>query len=227
VSYLGAAALLREVEEAAASGTRMQQRFRCAAIDLIRSEGLLEPACGWNFVALDEPPGPTLHAGGEAIYAPRLLPESGQLTALACGVATVGARLEARVRSLFAERRASLALGLDEAGNRLLFALSRRLQDRMLAAASARGLRMAGELRPGDPGLALQAQAAVLRLADAGSIGVCLTGGHALKPLKSVSMVLGVGIALPAAHWSRCDDCRSRRSCRVAAAAAPAQLASF
>jgi hypothetical protein len=220
MTILSVAPLLREIEDAPASGRAVQERFLCEAIDLIKREKLAEPAYSWRIVELDERPSATLHAGGEEIYAPRLLPESGRLTALACGVATIGARLEQRISSLFAERCVSLALGLDEAGNRLLFAVSRRLQDRMLAAALKRGLTMAGELRPGDPGLALQAQAAVLRLAEAGSIGVYVTRGHALHPLKSVSMVLGVGIDLPAAHWSRCDDCRSRSSCKLAAAAA-------
>jgi hypothetical protein len=83
-----------------------------------------------------------------------------------------------------------------------------------------RGLMMAGELRPGDPGLALEAQKIVLRLADAKTAGVSLTRGHVLHPLKSTSMVLGVGLDLPPARWSRCDDCPSRPRCQVAGRAA-------
>ena len=138
------------------------------------------------------------------------------MTGLACGVVTLGPALERRVASLFAEKCYSLALALDDVGNQLLFAATRRAQDRMLAAARAQGLSMAGELRPGDPGLALQAQGLVLRLADAASIGVDVNRGHALTPLKSISMVLGVGVDLPPARWSRCDDCPSRAKCRVA-----------
>ena len=57
----------------------------------------------------------------------RLVPESGQLTALAVGIFTLGPALERRVTALFAERRMSLALALDKLGNELLFALSRRV----------------------------------------------------------------------------------------------------
>ena len=149
-----------------------------------------------------------------------MLPEAGELTALACGVVTLGDALERRITSLFAEKCYSLALALDDIGNQLLLAATRRAQDRMLAAARKRKLSMAGELRPGDPGLALQAQGLVLRLADSASIGVTVTRGHALKPVKSISMVLGVGIDLPPARWSRCDECPSRGSCRVANCAA-------
>ncbi len=59
-----------------------------------------------RIVPLDAPP------------APRLLPESGQLTAIGCGARTIGPAPEARVASLFAERRAARAVALDELGNR-------------------------------------------------------------------------------------------------------------
>jgi hypothetical protein len=143
-------------------------------------------------------------------------------------VCTLGPRLEQRASELFAGRRASLALALDRLGNDYLLALSRLVQDRMLADTARRGLTMAGELRAGDPGLALEAQGAVLRLARANAIGVTLTEGQVMRPVKSISMVLGVGIDLPAAQWSRCDTCPSRPTCRVArqAEARSAALAS-
>ncbi len=145
-----------------------------------------------------------------------LLPESGKLSGIACAVCTLGPKLEQRVSELFARRRVSLALALDQLGNELLFDLCRRVQDRMLADVARRRLTMAGELHAGDPGLALDAQAAVLRLAHAHTIGVSLTCGQFMRPLKSVSMVLGVGVDLPPARWSRCDNCPSRPKCRLA-----------
>jgi hypothetical protein len=82
-------------------------------------------------------------------------------------VATLGDGMEQRVAALFAERRASLAVALDGVANELLWALSRRVQDRLLAAMRRHGLCVAGELRAGDPGLALKAQQVVLDLAGA------------------------------------------------------------
>ncbi len=199
-------------------GSTIRLRRRQEALELARAENLVDPAYSYCIVPLDAPAADWLHAGGEALHAPRLLPESGQLTGLACAVCTVGTRLEQRVGTLFAERRTSLALALDELGNELLFAVSRRAQDRLLADATRRGLRMAGELRAGDPGLALEAQAAVLRLAKAELIGVSVVNaGHLMHPLKSTSMVLGVGIDLPPANWSRCDECPRRNQCKLVA----------
>jgi hypothetical protein len=87
----------------------------------------------------------------------------------------------------------------------------------MLLSGRKRGLTMAGELRPGDPGLSLNAQSGVLRLAGAASIGVGLSSGHMLNPVKSVSMMLGAGLDLPPARWSRCDECGSRATCKIVA----------
>jgi hypothetical protein len=211
--------VLREVADTPRFGrpSVLRDRMRREALDLARAEELVDAAYSYNIVPLEAPAAPLLRAGGETLHAPRLLPESGQLTALACAVCTIGKRLEERVTSLFVERRASLALALDEFGNELLFAASRRVQDRMLADANRRGLSMAGELRAGDPGLALDAQAVVLRLAQAELIGVRASDHQLMQPLKSVSMVMGVGIDLPPAQWSRCDDCPRREKCKLAA----------
>lgn len=217
--------VLRELRDKT-SGPHAATRARARrdALALVTAENLLDAAFCFRFVPVERIEGGVLRAGGEAIRGPRLVPESGRLTALACAVATVGPGIERRVSALFAERRMSLALALDQIGNELLMHVSRKMQDRMLALAAKRRLAMAGELRPGDPGLALGAHAPVLRLAGADRIGVALSAGHALTPLKSMSAVMGVGVDLPPATWSRCDDCRSRPTCKLvhAAATAPA-----
>lgn len=200
--------------------TAVRRRFRAEAIELARAENLSRARMTYRIVPLDAPASELLRAGGEAFYAPRMLPASGELTALAFGVCTLGDALVSRVRSLFAERRMSLALALDSLGNAMLMEASRRLQDRILADVTKRGLSMAGELRAGDPGLALEAQPAVLRLSGGAEIGVAATPSLALEPAKSATVMFGVGRDLPAALWSRCDDCRSRKTCAVALRAA-------
>lgn len=209
--------LLRDIAAIPFAGAPLRQRgrFRRDALDLVKRENLLNAAFCYRIVPLDEPPSDVLRAGGEALDAVRLVPETGQLTAVAVGVCTLGSALEQRATALFAERRMSLALALDELGNHILFALSRRVQDRIVIEARKQHLTAAGELRAGDPGLPLQAQAAVQRLACAESIGVTVTQGQVLHPLKSMSIVLGVGIDLPPARWSRCDDCPSAPKCRM------------
>jgi len=209
--------LLRDVATipCADEALRRRARYRHDAINLLERDDLLDAAYCYRIVALDEPPSHVLRVGGEALDALRLVPKSGQLTALGVGICTLGPALEQRVSVLFAERRMSLALALDRLGNELLSALSRRVQDRIVSEARKAGLTAAGELRAGDPGLPMAAQTAVHRLAGADTIGVSVTQGQVLHPLKSMSMVLGIGIDLPAAQWSRCDDCPSAPRCRM------------
>jgi hypothetical protein len=210
--------VIRNVHAAQPLGplSRVGKRLRAEALDLAERESLVAAAYSYRIVSLESPAGDSLCLDGETIEAPWLVPTTGELTAVACGVATIGPGLETRVRELFASRRAALAVALDEVGNELLFAAARRIQDRMLSDARKRGLMMAGELRSGDPGLALETQAAILRLAGASAIGITLSNGFLMRPLKSTSMLLGVGLGLPAVKWSRCDCCPSLERCRVA-----------
>jgi hypothetical protein len=213
---IGSSVLLGEVSAQSCTEFAQRDRFRREAIELIEQEDLIDPAYSYRIVPLDEPPRDRLRLGGEVLDAMRLVPESGQLTAVAAAVCTLGMALERRTTALFAERRTSLALALDTVGNELLFALSRRLQDRILAEARRLQLSAAGELRAGDPGLPLGAQATVLRLAAADTIDVTVSQSQLLSPLKSTSMILGIGIDLPPALWSRCDACPSASKCRIA-----------
>jgi hypothetical protein len=189
-------------------------RLREQAEAMIRDERLLEASYSYNIVPLEQTAeGPRLRAGGETIEAQRLLPESGELTALGCGVYTLGERFESRVSELFKQRRAALAVVLDEIGIELLFAMGRRVQDRMLSECYRKRLSMGAELHAGDPGLELDAQAVVLRLAEAETIGVGLHKGQLITPLKSGSVVFAVGRDLPEVAWSRCDTCPSKDKC--------------
>ncbi|TAK49469.1 MAG: hypothetical protein EPO23_03800 [Xanthobacteraceae bacterium] len=208
----------RELDRLASMPVRSaaQARMRREAAAMIAAEHLVEAAASFRFVDLDSCEDGQLRAGGKILYAPRLIPEEGRLTALACGTATIGDALERRVSALFAERRPALALALDDLGNQLLFEVSRRLQDRMLGHALKRNLTMAGELRAGDPGLDLSYQPVVVQLADGAAIGVGVSAGLALTPLKSMATVMGAGVDLPPAAWSRCDECPSSQKCKLA-----------
>jgi hypothetical protein len=192
------------------------QRLRQQALALAADEGLGQGSFSYRIVPLDGPAGEVLHVGGERLEAPWLLPKQGFLTALACGVCTLGTALEQRVAELFGARRRALALALDSLGNELLAATSQRMRHRMVGEAARRGLSIAGELRSGDPGLALDSQAAVLRLAEGTQLGIGLSRGTMMDPVKSISAVFGVGIGLAEADWSRCDHCRWQGRCGFA-----------
>ncbi|ODU06494.1 MAG: hypothetical protein ABS84_17160 [Rubrivivax sp. SCN 71-131] len=213
--------VLRDVEQgrvpAAVARRDKLDELRRRALAIVRDEGLLAPRACWRVAALQGKPGAAgwLDLDGGRLQAPRLVPASGRLTGVACAVLTLGAAVTSRIDALFTARAVSLALALDGVANELLFALSRRVQDRMAVTLARQGLGMAGELRAGDPGLELEAHPAVLELAGAAAIDVRLTSTLMLNPPKSTSIVQGVGLDLPRQTWSRCDDCRTRERCAV------------
>ena len=131
--------LLRDIAASPCATGSFPQRaqFRRDGLDMIEREDLLNAAYCYCIVPLDEPPNSCLRAGGETLDALRLVPETGQLTAIAAAICTLGPALEQRITALFSERRTSLALALDGLGNELLFALSRRLQDRIVTESAA------------------------------------------------------------------------------------------
>lgn len=189
------------------------EKLRERALRLAGEEGLGESRYAVRIVPLEGQADGKLTVEDETLFAPRLLPASGELSALGFAACTLGGALEARVRSLFRARRPSLALALNALGDEMLAGINRRAQDRIQVQASRLGLDMAGELRPGDPGMGLAAQAAVLALAGGAQIGVRLSDHRMLEPVKSMTMVVGIGHNLPEATWSRCDECRSRERC--------------
>lgn len=211
--------VLRAARRSGASrtcGSPRIERLRREALELAAEPGLIEAAFSYRIMELEGPAATAgLSVAGEILEAPDLIPRRGRLTAVACAVCTLGAGLEQRVDALFRDKRPSLALVLDELGTELLFSLSERVVNRVRVEVRRRGLTVAGELRAGDPGLALEAQASVLRLAQAADIGVQLSDGQLMRPFKSTSLMLGVGIDLPAATWSRCDRCPSKAKCRA------------
>jgi len=102
---------------------------------------------------------------------------------------------------------------LDALGNQVAMEVSRRLQDPALALVRRRGLTIAGKLRRGDAGLALEPPPAALRLFGAVRIGLGCTPGLNLSPHKSASFVFGGGCDYPTTNRLRCCDCRWRENC--------------
>ncbi len=167
--------------------------FAREALALAR-EDLVNATYSYRIVPLD-PPAPLLHVGGETLYAPWLLPESGELTALGFGVCTLGPKLEARVTTCSASGAPRSRWHWNISPPKCCSPW-RRVQDRMLSECSP-PVDHGGELHAGDPGLDLDAQATVLRLAEAESIGVRLGDRLLMHPIKSTTLVLGVGKTCP------------------------------
>lgn len=179
-----------------------QLRARHEALAILERESLARPVFGYRIWPLRKAPAlaAMAHPGQRAV------------AAAAC---TLGAALEARVGALFRTGRRLVALELDAAGNELVYCLSRVALAAIGREAARGAMRMGNEVNPGDAGLALHWQEAVVALAAGNEHGVTATPAGMLWPLKSLSFIVPLGATLRASAGRRCSRCPSHDQCRA------------
>lgn len=104
---------------------------------------------------------------------------------------TLGETWDAALDELAEQREAAHAWFLDAIGTRLADRAARVAEDRAAADMARQGLARTRRYRPGYGDLALEAQATLCALVDAGRIGVTLNEAFALLPRKSVTGIIG------------------------------------
>jgi Vitamin B12 dependent methionine synthase, activation domain len=135
--------------------------------------------------------------------------------ALALFVATVGARVTDRIRTLFAENEPALAAMVDAVASAAADRLTHLAADRRAAAlngAAGRG-RLTLGYSPGYCGWHVSGQRALFACLQPEAIGVTLNASCLMDPLKSVSGVLAAGapdIHRFAPGYEFCADCRTK-----------------
>ena len=183
----------------------------------IEADGLLTPVVAYESLPCREIAGDRiLLAGGARLDGvPALVADLATARAVVVAVATIGPGLEERASRLFVSRDVRRALLLEELGTAALFELSDGLQRRIEGAVCAGKERLSCPYQPGDGGFPLAHQRLLCALAGAGRAGVRLSGAGMLVPVKSMSLLYGLGKEVPrrAAH-DRCASCRARDRCR-------------
>jgi hypothetical protein len=195
----------------------VEGRARQEALAMIERDALVQPAFSYRILPVRELRGETVDLGDATLRVPELAAESGELTAVAAATCTLGRALEARVTALFGARRPLLALALDALGNEMLFRVADRAFARIRREARRQGLETGAELNPGDSGIALDQQAALLALADAEQNRITLTAQGMLAPVKSLSFLAPLGRNLSVRSSGRCDHCPSKDRCKTRA----------
>ena len=137
------------------------------------------------------------------------------MIAIAAAACTVGPAIEARATALFAARKPLLALALDAAGNELLFRLADRTFARIRRDARRRSWKAGAELSPGNSGIGLDQQPAILSLSGAAENRIALTSQGMLVPAKSLCFVVTLGRNLSVRSSERCDHCASKDRCQL------------
>lgn len=177
-----------------------QLRARREALAILEREALARPVFSYRIWPLGEAP------AFAAIHA-----EQSAVAAAAC---TLGAALEKRAGELFRAGRRLVALELDAAGSELVYCLSNVALATIRREAARRALHAGDELNPGDAGLLLHCQEAVVAMAAGGEHGIAATPGGMLSPLKSLAFIVPLGATLSASAGLRCGRCASRAQCR-------------
>lgn len=211
-------ALSRTLRPLGASGdaSPVKARHRGEALAMIAGERLTVPRFDYRIHQAKLADSGELSAGETTLYAPGFLDEPGEIVAIAAAACTLGTSLQERIAELFATRRRSLALALDAIANELVF----RLADRTTAAIRRQARNMdleAGlEISPGDEGLPLDQQAAVLALTGSSEHGMTVNAAGMLVPVQSLSLLVALGRNLrQRSAATRCDACPSRVRCAM------------
>jgi hypothetical protein len=133
---------------------------------------------------------------------------------IAAAVCTIGNRLEMRVKKYIDINEPLSALIMDGIGSAAVDMLSEEACNLIASAASSRGYMAGSPISPGMQGLPITDQKHLFKLIPAGEIEVSLTDSGTMIPLKSVSMIMGLGTEMK--RWKRvevCATCHLRNTC--------------
>jgi hypothetical protein len=140
-----------------------------------------------------------------------LISGSREIAAIVC---TIGNRLEIRVKKYIESNKPLSALIMDGIGSAAVDVLSEEACNLIASVASSRGYMAGSPISPGMQGLPITGQKHLFDLIPAGEIGVSLTDSGTMIPLKSVSMIMGLGPGMK--RWKRaavCTICHLRNTC--------------
>jgi hypothetical protein len=124
---------------------------------------------------------------------------------VAIAFCTIGEQLERYARQLAQNHQVLNSFILDAMGSAAIDNLVIEAGNRINSMAESKGLAASSPLFPGMDGLGLAAQPKFYEMVDAGRIGIRLSSGNVLYPLKSTSMVMGIGFRMP--RWEKKHEC--------------------
>jgi len=182
--------------------------------ELLRS-AVPGPSIAWNIVdVVGRHGGSVVLDGGREIEAPVLAHRLSNAKQIAFLVATLGGGVGDFISRLFASGQQVKAVLAEELANVWLRKVGEHGKACIDMSACSSGMQVSGPLSAGDDGFPLEAQAAVLALAQSEGISVGLTGRAMMNPRHSVSSVFGVGQRMSSwTHAENCTACRAGERC--------------
>jgi hypothetical protein len=191
---------------------------------VVLGEALMTPRVVYRAAPVARQAPDLIEAGGERLRIPEIGRLWGRLEAVGAAIVTVGDAIERRVTALFEARELPLAVMLDSVGSAAVESAAEYVNDLLCQAALPRGLRVTNRISPGYAGWDTAEQAALFRLCPGEPIGVALNEACFMTPVKTISLLVGVGPdALVDHYFTQCRRCWLR-DCAFRRAAAPATV---
>ena len=154
----------------------------------------------------------TIETGGEILTIPATGERWGAVEHVAAGVVTIGDALERRVATLWESRELPLAAMLDSVGSGAVESLAEYINDVLCQQGLAAGLAVTNRISPGYADWDVAEQHALFRLCPGTPIGVTLNEACFMAPAKSISLLVGAGVAARVDHYfSQCARCWMRQ----------------
>jgi hypothetical protein len=182
---------------------------------LADARALIQPAAAWTSTPIREFRHERLIlADGTRIGGGPVAEVMAGATHLVAAVVTVGPAISMRATELAQDGQRLRAMFLDDLGSwavdQVRQGLCRQIEDE----ARSQELHASAALSPGESAWSVSEQPIIFKLVDAGMIGVALTPSLVMCPLKSLSLIIGIGQGpLGVEGASNCDFCTIRERC--------------
>ncbi len=185
---------------------------------LALGERLMAPRMVYRSVAVAAQSAHLIEVEGERLHIPEIGRLWGPLLAVGAAICTAGDPIESRVQTLFDQREFPLAVMLDSVGSAAAESLAEHANDPLCQHALPEGLKVTNRISPGYAGWDTAEQAKLFRLCPGTPAGVTLNGACCMTPVKSISLLVGIGPEARVDHYftqcRRCwmRDCAYRRA---------------
>jgi hypothetical protein len=176
---------------------------------------IIEPAAAWDTYPIRELRHERLIlTSGATLGGGPLTTVVAGASELAVGVCTAGAAISRRVTEYQHSERRLRAMFLDDLGSWAVDQVRQQLCQTIETEAVARGWQASASLSPGESAWPVTQQSVLFSLLDTQPIGVVLTESLVMSPIKSLSLVIGIGPGpLGVQGASNCDFCTLRERC--------------
>ena len=182
---------------------------------LADAAGLIEPAAAWDTFPIREVRHERLVlANGTTIGGEPMASVVAGARELAIAVCTAGDAISRRISEHQRNGQRLCAIFLDDLASWAVDQVRQQLCRTIEAEAAARDWQASASLSPGESAWSVTEQSVIFALLDTRPIGVVLTESLVMRPIKSLSLVMGIGPGpLGVQGASNCDFCTIRERC--------------